>query len=126
MVEDAAKRLTEHVLEKAGDGLRTVIVVSESGYEVSYLREDLQETYSREGFAEVVDAFRLEQPFLSPGLQQQPVGERRALVHYHENACIIQIPYSKSETILISLSQEAGRDLVGFIESCRQVVAGTK
>lgn len=125
MVGDAAQRLTEHVLEKAGDGLRTVIVVNKGGFEVSYLRDDLRETYSREGFAEVVDAFRLEQPFLSPGVQHQPVGERRGLVHYHENACIIQIPYSETETILISLSQEAGRDLVGFIESCRQVVAVT-
>lgn len=124
MVGVAAQRLTEHVLENAGDGLRTVIVVNESEVEVNYLRGDLQKSYSREGFAEVVDAFRLEQPFLSPGVQHQPVGERRALVHYHENACIIQIPYSETGTILISLSQEAGRDLVGFIESCRQVVVG--
>lgn len=126
MVDDAAQRLTEHVLEKAGDGLRTVIVVEESGFEVSYLREDLQETYTEREFAEVVDAFRLENPFLSPGLKHQPVGERRALVHYHENACIIQIPYSDTETILISLSREAGRDLVGFIESCRKVVGGNR
>lgn len=122
MVEDAAHRLTEHVLEQAGDGLRTVIVVADSGFEVSYLRDDLQATYTKEGFAEVVDAFRLENPFHSPGLTHQPVGERRALVHYHENACIIQIPYSETETILISLSREAGRDLVGFIESCRNIV----
>lgn len=126
MVEDAAQRLTDYVLEKAGDGLRTVIIVHDSGYDVTYLRDDLKKTYTTEGFSKVVDAFRLENPFLDPDLGKQPVGERRALVHYHQNACVIQIPFTATETILVSISQEAGRNLVSFIEACRNIVDETR
>lgn len=125
MVEDAAQHLTDFVLEKAGDGLRTVLIVHDSGYDVSYLRDDLEKTYTTEGFSQVVDAFRLENHFLDPELKHQPVGERRALVHYHQNACVIQIPYTSTETILVSISREAGRDLVSFIDACRRVVEDT-
>lgn len=70
----------------------------------------------------MVDTFRLEDPFLSPGIESRPVGERRGIVHYHENAFVIQFPVSASESILISLSPDAGRDLMDFLETCRQKV----
>jgi hypothetical protein len=122
MVEETAKRLTEYVMDQAGDELRTVVIVDRDGMDVRYLREDLQQTYTEGTYATVVDSFRLNDPFWSPELESQPVGERRALLHYHERACVIQFPYSESETILISVSREAGRNLVGFIESCREII----
>ncbi|ACM56516.1 hypothetical protein Hlac_0918 [Halorubrum lacusprofundi ATCC 49239] len=122
MVEEIADLLTEYVYDLVGDGLRTVVIVRDNDHEIRYLKDDLQREYSKEAYAEIVETFRLENPFLSPALEGTPVGERRALIDYHENACVIQIPYSESETILISVSRDAGRDLIEFIESCREIV----
>lgn len=122
MVEDAAERLSEYVYDRVGDGLRTVVIIREDDYKVHYLSDKLKRRYTQEAYTEVVDTFRLENPFLSPGLSGKPVGERRALIDYHENACVVQFPYSESETILLSVSREAGRNLIEFVESCREIV----
>lgn len=122
MVEFAAERLTEHLLERIGDGLRTVVIVRDEGYDVSHLREDLERRYSEDEFAKVVDSFRLREPFFDPGIRSSPIGERRAVVHYHSNAFIIQIPFSETDSILVSVTSESGRDLLQFIEKCRQIV----
>jgi hypothetical protein len=122
MVEKTAKILAEYLYDRIGEGLRTVVVVKGDDYDIIYLSDALQEEYTKEGYTAVVDTFRLEEPFLSPGLSGQPVGERRALIDYHEHACVIQLPYSDEETILLSVSREAGKDLIEFIESCREIV----
>ncbi|MDS0261963.1 hypothetical protein NDI56_21380 [Haloarcula sp. S1CR25-12] len=122
MVEQAAEILAEYIYDRIGHGLRTVVIIKNDDFDIHYLNDDLQQEYTKEGYREVVNTFRLQDPFLSPGLEGKPVGERRALVDYHENACIIQFPYSESEIILISISRDAGRDLVEFIESCRQII----
>jgi hypothetical protein len=97
-------------------------VVQDGGYDTHYLRSDLEAQYRDETFSEVVDMFRLDHPFLNPDVDSNPVGERRAIIHYHERAFIIQFPFSETESILISLSRDAGRDLLHFIEKCRSIV----
>lgn len=122
MVGETAELLAEYVYDRVGDGLRTVVIIRDDDHEIRYLSKDLQRNYTKEDYKEVVDTFRLEDPFLSPELSGQPVGERRALIDYHENACVIQLPYSRSETILLSVSRDAGQNLIEFIESCREIV----
>lgn len=122
MVDDAAERVSEFLRDRVGDGLRTIVVVTEDGWRMAYLREDLKAEYDREGYSAVVDTFRLEGQVLAPETEGLPVGERRALVHYHENAFVIQIPFSRTESLLISLNDSAGASLMGFIEAIRDVV----
>jgi hypothetical protein len=122
MVKETAKHLTEYVSDLVGDGLRTVVIVTEDDHNIHYLSDELQREYTNETYKAVVDTFRLDDPFLSDELAGTPVGERRALIDYHENACVIQLPFSESETVLISVSRDAGRDLIEFIESCRKIV----
>lgn len=99
-----------------------MVIITEDGWEMNYLRDDLQRQYSKDSYPKVVDFFRLEQPFSSPEIEGRPIGERRTIVHHHENAFVIQLPFSETETILISLGCDAGQDLLSFIESCRQIV----
>jgi len=122
MVEETAERLAEYVYDRVGDGLRTVVIVRDDDYDIHYLSDELRREYTNDAYEAVVDTFRLESPFLSAELADTPVGERRALIDYHENACVVQFPYSESETILISVSREAGRDLIEFVEACREIV----
>lgn len=122
MVEDAAKRVTTFLLERVDDGLRTVVIIEDTTYEIVYLNEELREQYTPATFREVVDSFRLENPLFNPGIEDKPIGERRAIVHYHANAFVLQFPYSETESILISVHPDIGRDLLGFIDECRTYV----
>lgn len=86
------------------------------------LRDVVQNQYSQEAFSAVVDSFRLDEPFLNPGTHERPVGERKAIDHYHNKAYVLQFPFSEWDSILVSLEREAGRDLLEFIEECRKRV----
>lgn len=122
MVQETAQKLTKYLRNRLGDGLRTVVVVQGDGHEIHYLREDLERAYTTETFADVVDTFRFETPFMSPDIDSRPVGKRHAIVNYHENAFVLQFPFSESESLLVSLAPDTGRDLLDFIEQCRRLV----
>lgn len=122
MGHEVAERTATRLRERLGDGLRTVVVATADGWEASYLRDDLRKEYDQRGYEAVVDVFRSDEAFLRPATGDLPIGPRHAVVHYHENAFVLQFPISEAETILISVSPESGRDLMTFIESCRTVV----
>lgn len=122
MAHEAARRVTEFLHERIGADLRTVVVIREDGHDIHYLREDLRERYDEKTYGDVVDAFRLEDPYMSPGVEDQPVGERRGIVHYHEHAFVVQFPVSDAESVLISLSRDSGQNLLEFLETCRRRV----
>jgi hypothetical protein len=123
MVEATAVNLSNYLEDRVGNSLRTVVVVREKGFDIIHINDEVRKEYSQETFSEVVDTFRLEKPFLDPGTHERPIGERKALVHYHDKAFVIQFPFSERESILVSLNQETGRDLLEFIEECRKRVA---
>lgn len=122
MVEKAADRVTQFLLDELDEELRTVVIVMPESFDIHYLRRDLKGDYTGEGFAKVVDSFRLEDPLWNPEIDDLPVGRRHAVLHYHENAFVLQFPFSETETILISVTPEVGRDLLGFIDRCRRLV----
>ena len=122
MVKAAAERVTEYLRDLVDDDLRAVVIVAEDDYELHHLAPDLRAKYSKDTFGKVVETFQLKQPLFSPDIREYPIGERRAVVHYHEHAFVLQFPYSAERTILISVTREVGRDLLGFIEECRKLV----
>lgn len=121
MAKDVAKRLTEFVREQTGNGLRTIVILTDDGWEGVYLRDDLRKEYDYGSFDTAVEAFRNTQ-LDTPGAAPLPLGDRRAAVFYHENAFVLQFPYSERETILVSITPEAGQNLLEFIENCHQIV----
>jgi hypothetical protein len=126
MVEATAKELTHFLEKRVGNSLRTVVIVKEEGYSVVHINDKLREQYTQESFSDVVESFRLERPHLNPDTHERPLGERKALVHYHQQAFRLQFPFSARESILVSLDCETGRDLLVFIEECRKRVAAHK
>jgi hypothetical protein len=122
MSSQIGEQLATHLRDHLGDGLRTVLLVHDDGVEITYIRDDLEEEYTAETFAEVVETFQLDRPFMSPDSPEVPVGERTAVVHAHENAFVLQFPYSESTTVVASLSQDLGSQLLQFIENCRKVI----
>ncbi|POG54722.1 hypothetical protein [Haloferax marisrubri] len=122
MVRDTARRLAEYLSRRIGDGLRTVVIADDDGFELEYLRDDLSERYTDGTLTAVISDLRVETPFSTPGIDTHPIGERRAVVHYYENAFVLQFPFSEAERIIISIGTDAGTDLLRFIEDCRRIV----
>lgn len=122
MDETAAENLIEFVRGEAGEGLRALAIESEDGYAIEYLRNDLRQKYDEHSYSETIDHFRAEAPTGRSDLGDNPIGPSRALVHYHEHACIIQVPLSGSRTLWISVSRDVATALSTFVESCREIV----
>ncbi|ADE03858.1 hypothetical protein [Haloferax volcanii] len=122
MVRDTAHRLAEYLSRRIGDGLRTVVIAADGGYELEYIRDDLSERYTERTLTAAVTDLQVETSFSSPSSDSSPAGERRAVVYYYENAFVLQFPFSEAEQIIISIGTGFGTDLLRFIEDCRRIV----
>lgn len=60
MAVQRVKRLTEFLQEEVGDQLRSVIAYSEEGYNIVFLRDDLQGVYTDEDLDQIMESSRLE------------------------------------------------------------------
>lgn len=122
MPENAARRLARYVREKCGDDLRTVVLVTDGGWEGVYLRDDLREEYSPSVYSQTVELFRpREEPDGSIDFDL-PLGMRHATVFYHDEAFVFRFRYSMDDYILVSIAPEAGEELLDFIADCQTIV----
>lgn len=124
MVDDTARRIVEYLQDRIGDGLRTVVILTPSEWEGAYLREDLKSDYDEATYEQTVELFRDTHDVELPPESAEHIGQRHAIVHYHEHAFVFQFPFSETETILVSVEADVGRELLGFIEACRQIIQG--
>jgi len=88
-------------------------------WELRSLRDDPEREYDESTHGEVVEGFRLGESSPAPATGDRPVGERRAVVHYHENTFVLQFPLDGQRTVPASVTRDAGRELLGFVEDCR-------
>ncbi|WP_136717942.1 hypothetical protein [Halorientalis salina] len=122
MVRDTARRVTDHVLDQVGDELRTTAVLTPDDWEVVYLRDDLSEQYAPDEYEQALTAFRATTEVDQPAVETLPIGERRAVVHYHEHAFVLQFPYQPGKTVIVSVEPAVGSSLGSFIDECRELV----
>lgn len=122
MAKEAAHRVTKYVEEKCGEDLRTVVLITEDGWEGIYLRDDLKEEYTKTVYGETVELFRPTGDTRFSSDLSLPLGTRHASVFYHEEAFVFRFRYSWSEHILVSISPGAGRELLDFIGDCQTIV----
>lgn len=124
MAKEAARRLKQYVKGVIGDGLRTVVLITQDGLDGIYLRDDLKEEYSEPLYSDTVGMFRTteETDFLND--ISSPLGIRHATVFYPENAFVFRFRYSWDEHILVGIDPETGRELLEFIGDCQTIVQG--
>lgn len=124
MPRNAARRLKQYVQEAVGDDLRTVVLITEDGWKGIYLREDLKQKYSKSVYGETVELFR---PTVDAEFSSDltlPLGTRHAAILHHEEAFVMRFRYSLNEHILVSISPEAGHELLDFLGDCRTIIQG--
>lgn len=124
MPKDAARRLEQYVKEAVGDDLRTVVLITEDGWEGIYLREDLKQEYSKSVYGETVELFRPTKDTQFSSDLTLPLGTRHAAIFHHDEAFVMRFRYSWDKHILVSVSPEAGHDLLEFLGDCRTIIEG--
>lgn len=124
MPREAARRLERFVKETVGDDLRTVVLITEDGWEGIYLREDLKQNYSKSVYEETVELFRPTEDTRFSSDVTLPLGTRHASIFHHEEAFVMRFRYDWNEHILVSVSPEAGHDLLDFLGDCRTIIQG--
>lgn len=124
MAKNAARRLKRYVQEKCGDDLRTVVLITEDGWDGIYLRDDLKEEYTESVYGETVELFRPMADTESSSDLTLPLGTRHAAIFHHEKAFVMRFRYSWNEHILVSISPDAGHELLDFLGDCRTIIQG--
>lgn len=124
MAKDAARRLKRYVEESVGDDLRTVVLITEDGWDGIYLRDDLKEEYTETVYGETVELFRPTEDTRFSSDLSLPLGTRHAAIFHHEEAFVMRFRYSWDEHILVSVSTGAGNDLLEFLGDCRTIIQG--
>jgi len=127
MSTEAAQRLTTYCREQAGESFRSVVTYDETGYELTYLRDDLQSRYDENQFDWLVDRVRtVHNEVYRVGTQEGPLGEARATVHYFEGAFVIQLVPEADRGYFATFDSHVGQTLGGFINDCLQRVQSTE
>jgi len=120
MHDVAITRFEEELVADLRDGLRTFVTITPDDFTVHYLSDELSRRYDEASFDAVLDEFRIDPSFLSADGGDYPIGDRRAIIYYHEHAFVLQIPAGGSRSHLISVTPDVGRDLMRFVERCRE------
>lgn len=124
-MHEAAERLTERCRELAGDSLRAVVLYSETGDDVVYLREDLEATYEAgEMDAIAVTAYELHDDLRTFGSDSLDMTGYWGTVHVFDDVVAMQFVYDASHGVLVSFDPDVGQNLHEFVRDCQGILHG--
>ena len=123
-IEAGATRLAEFVRERVGDGLRGVVTYTPDRAEVIYLRSDLEGAVNLDDFeATIHQARELHAQLATVGhLQGRTMGQPMGNVSLFEHSIVLILVFDEDRGVIATLNREVGRQLVGFVEECGDVL----
>lgn len=120
---EAAERLTEHCRDRVDDSLRAVLLYSEGGDDVIYLRKDLQPVYESEDFdAVAVTAYELHDDLRTLGAENVDTSRYWATVHVLDEFVAIQFIYDADSGVLVSFDPDVSQSLHDFVRECQAIL----
>lgn len=123
MSQEHADRLVKYCQQRTGAQVRSIIRYTKSDHEVSYLRDDLKEEYSRMRLTSVVKIGRkIHRIRSNRETDGTPLGRPEASIRIYENAIVLQLPVGKHRGVLATFDRSVGSNLLGFIEGCQDHV----
>lgn len=119
-MEEQACRLAEYIRDRVGDAARAVGYHDREGYQIVYLRDDLEDQYSPEQWGRFVRT--------SSNIHSELKGLRRrgppeASLHSLENALFVQFYLDSDAVIFVGLESDVGRNFMGFVDDCLAHIA---
>jgi hypothetical protein len=113
----AIDELVDYVKDRAGGTLRVVNWYTEDDYGTLYIREDLDPEEVEKRVRAVSDRLTTV-PTSETNEPLDALGDKKATVQVRENVVILHFPTDKEEGILVSLEDDAARDLHRFVKEC--------
>lgn len=116
------RQLVEYAREQIDDALRTVVILYKDDCEVVYLRDDIRQTYTPDSYKQVAESFQIDLNTEIHERSSSQIGEKAAVIHYHEGAYVFQFPCDDCHSILLSVEPQVGTQLKSFIEGCQKQI----
>lgn len=109
--------LVQYLRGEAGDYLRAALHYSEDNYEVLHVRDDVDARYTDEELGEFVEYYRGKRRQLAPDRPFE-LGNDHCTVSVYDEAILFHFTQGTGVGTIVTLSPEAGRDIVQFITAC--------
>jgi len=116
-MEDRAERLAEWAEHRIGGGLRVVGYHTDDDYDLTYLRDDLDDGYTATDRANLIGTIRE----LNGDVQEfdTRLGTARESLYVLETSLVAQFHFQGEGAVFMSVDFDVGRNFVSFIEECR-------
>ena len=114
----------EYLQNRAGNTLRAVMLFTENNYKHLYLREDLEEIYSKEHYPTIAERLRSETDCTSGTESELQIGELDSITLVFEEAIVLIFPATKTRGAAVSLDRDAGSQLFEFVDEARKRLYG--
>jgi hypothetical protein len=117
METTASNELVAFLQKQAGEYLRSAIHYDEEDYELLYLREDLSDIEADTSTDEFVAYYRQKSREQDP---ERPfdLGNDHCTVSIYDEAILFHFTQGANVGTIITLSPEAGRDIIEFTTKC--------
>lgn len=115
MANVISEEFVEFLRDRTRGALRLVGQYHANGYELVYLRDDLQGEYSEYEVEGQMDSFRRDAKTGSQQEQQLAAGHQHCSIRVFDETIIFNIHHEEEIGTIISLDPVAGRELLEFI-----------
>lgn len=119
---DVDPELVPSLKDEVDDALRSVAVYDEDGYEVEFIRDDVEGTYTDEDIEEVYDDLviqGLSREFLE---QLFHAGDLECSMYGFEEATMFHFTGGEYSGLFVSIDRIRGMDLDAIISTCKGAI----
>jgi len=117
MADTAAEELVSFLRSEAGEYLRGAIAYTETDHDVLLLRDDVADLYTEAELTELFAYYR-DQNRKQVGVAPFDLGNNHCTVNFYDDAILFHFIEDDAAGMVITMSPEAGRDIVQFITRC--------
>lgn len=124
MAQGAVSRLEEFFGERANDNLRSIVHYEREGFDVVYLRDDVDELYSEEEIETAIDDARMES-LTAPiyeGTYSEAHGDLTCMVKCFKNVIEINFALADGVGVAVGLDAAAMTGTHGLVAEAREIV----
>lgn len=122
MAKQKYQDLVQLIKKEARNSFRSAWGYDDNGWTTLYVRDDIATKELQGVISELIYEAKENEPIIDPEVYGQ-LGEIEAEIELHSEAVFLHFPESESKGVIVTLDQEAAKDLAKFIERCNSVLA---
>lgn len=121
MAANRYNQLVTFLDDRAGDYFRAAIRYDPDGWEILHLRAGIDRQELEEQLPRLHGIIKDRQAIVRED-EYPPLGESEGAIELHEHGTLLHIREGESAGVVVTLDRDAGRNLAGFVEKCRDLL----